>query len=187
MDCFFCGAISIFRPVCPVCQHIIFKFKPYVQRIKGLPVVSFYPYQEPFVEIIDSLKGGRNKKLAQLLLAIGLEHLIQIDGGDAVIPVPGASRFDHAYILALALSTLKGSNLRVIDSHPKKIKLKQLRAFERWKAAGTKFESPQLCQSGVVIIVDDVITTGATLFHFWKQLNKPPALGLTLCWTPQLH
>jgi predicted amidophosphoribosyltransferase len=162
--------------------------------VKGLPVFSLLHYVYPLEEMAKIWKSPHEETLSQLLalelsFKFASECLSPILG---VIPMPAKIKghHDHAYRVA------------EIVSHYFKVPLANqfLERIEKGAEQKTKNlsqrSSPNVRLSedfnawnvdnigGVWILVDDIVTSGATLCNAWHILGRPRAVGLTLAATP---
>ena len=144
-------------------------------------VSATYAYAFPIDALIQAYKYGRDLSLAPLLSAHLARHL-RADV-DAIIPMPLAAArlrergFNQAHELArrighaLALPVMTNACRKVTDTPPQ--------AALRWTERARNVRGAFVCDADLsgkrVAIVDDVLTTGATLNELAKNIKRAGA------------
>ncbi|MDZ4677206.1 MAG: hypothetical protein SGI74_06810 [Oligoflexia bacterium] len=165
-----------------------------------LPVVSLFQYIGEAGRLVRSLKGGNLKNLTAVLTECLAQKVSPqlFEHVGCVIPVPAQNwgELDHAARIGRHLANY--FRAPYFDQHLERKgfeaqKLKPLEARQSVEihmrtafSGGTIAGSKERHQSGVLLLVDDVITTGSTLLQAWHALGRPRALGVTLSSTPRL-
>ncbi len=98
---------------------------------------------------------------------------------------------DHAYSIAqsVALYFKVPMALEFLERNDEKTSQKEKsleRRHEVKMKLRTNFKSFSGDNSGLWILVDDIVTTGSTLRAAWSLLGRPKAVGLTLASTPKI-
>ncbi|MBI5196712.1 MAG: ComF family protein [Nitrospirae bacterium] len=191
-------------PICAECWDGISPYNGPICRICGKPLVSdasiecgicitskpafkqarsFGLYDGTLKEAVNLLKYHKIKRLSKPLSAIILRT--EITGIDVVLPVPLYKKrlrhreFNQSALLAKYLAGSMGVPLaidclvKVRDTMPQV----GLRAQEREKNIKNAFEvrDKRFIQGKTLMLVDDVITTGATVRECSRQLKKAGA------------
>lgn len=147
-------------------------------------VTAAFAYAWPLAPLIHQYKYAGNLALAQLLAQALNERL---DGGvDLIIPMPLAPArlrdrgFNQALEIARVVSRLTGVPLaangcrRVRDTVPQ--------AALPWKERAKNIRGAFVCDADLnglrVAVIDDVMTTGATLNELARNLRKAGAAGI---------
>jgi predicted amidophosphoribosyltransferase len=165
MICLLCNAISK-NPLCKSCLKTTSRLPFNVQRVGEIPVYSLIPYLGVYADFIKLFKGGTHKKKLQWIFKKLLTQKISRWNCEYVFPIPGSHDFDHAYTLAEVVANLCDANLLYDPKiKPKKIELKKYSFTERHETVVEKFGGVAIPKADVVILIDDVITTGATMSH----------------------
>jgi ComF family protein len=145
-------------------------------------VSASYAYAFPLDALIQAYKYGRDLSLAPLLAS----HLPRQAGRtvDALIPMPlGAARlrergFNQAHELAKRLGRVLG--LPVLALACRKVADTPPQAGLRWSERARNVRGAFVCDADLsglrVAVVDDVLTTGATLNEIAKNIKRAGAL-----------
>jgi ComF family protein len=165
----------------------------------GLPAVdsaiAALPYEYPVAQLIQRLKFGKQRYLARVLAELLLERLQQssisnvLERPDVLLPVPlHASRlaergFNQAAEIACRISALTG--IRLQPNLIKRIKATphqaRLSRSARLRNLAGAFALSEAVQNQHIVIVDDVITTGATINRL-ATLLKDAGAGRVVVW-----
>lgn len=110
--------------------------------------------------------------LAGLMLDFIREYRLPVGSCDYIVPIPLSParlrerEFNQAYVLAAALSgNLK---LKLLDNNLKRVRNTKSQAdldrISRWKniRGAFKLKAPNLVKDKTILLIDDVLTTGAT-------------------------
>lgn len=186
MKCLMCESLSL-KHICPSCQEKFLTPSLYKRKLtNGLDVFSFYKYKE-----IENLLLSKHTDLgfyiyttlAQLSFKKFAHHFV-FDEKIAAVAVDDTieSGYSHTAILA-----------RELHSHIIEPRHKRLRATNAIKYAGKsrafRLQNPREFRlknfkEKNVIVVDDIITTGSTLYQATELLrhhDKDVLFCLTLC------
>jgi ComF family protein len=163
--CSSCGfPMSESESDCPVCSRIPFAFDR--ARSWGL-------YEHELRRAILVLKHRKNAGLAEKL-TVGLVNIYKLEkwNADLVVPIPlGVARkaergFNQVDLIALAFTSMTGLALGKGSLERKRETSSQVGlnfAQRRENLLDAFFASPDLVTSKKVILLDDVMTTGATM------------------------
>jgi len=155
----------------------------------SLEVVSVVPYYGMFKELIYNLKYNGKKDIIYplgCLMAKRIEELEIKEKIKAVIPVPlhfsreNARGFNQSLLLAKEVATELGKPLleNVIKRNNFRYSQTRLRKKGRFENIAGAFEgvNKQEIVGKTILIVDDIITTGATLMACAKALEQMGAI-----------
>lgn len=182
IHCFGCKAIGI--DICSTCRKF---WNPhfYIQNIEGLTVYSAIKYSPVARSIMLSAKEDSLKIADELIVSALLNCLnrlpSQILRRAALMPIPGSRRSirkrgrDFIAVLTKELSArsglpvLEGMNItrRLLDQSG-------LSAIDRKRNIDKAFEfssNGQIANNVEILLVDDLVTTGATLLEAKRALN----------------
>ncbi len=165
------------------------------KRLAGHTPISkaaayFYYYREnPYAELIHRAKYNNRPALAKTLARMFAEEIMPsgfFDGIDLILPVPLhylkelKRGYNQSHEIAKGLREATG--IEIADNLiAKKAHSTQTRrsAFERWLNTGNIYTvaEPHELADKHILIVDDVITTGATVLHCADavHINEPSA------------
>lgn len=192
-SCWICWALLWKKEyICHRCRQLIQGFDLIVREKAGLETLSLLPYAGAVRGLVSLMKEGRAPGLSQALGKILVSKFVLFCplSVTAVIPMPPKTpgHQDHAFALASCVAEAFGAPLksdcleRLPSEEAQKTKSVATRAVRRLRVTKAKGD---LTGDGICLLVDDVTTTGETLFQAWRELGKPPALGLTLASTPR--
>lgn len=190
-SCLTCAKISWHQEViCPACFTQFISWTPYIRGQSQLQVLSPFIYSGTIKDLILRCKAGRapkvSRRTAEIMARVFVAHTSCEVAG--IIPIPGSGRIrrDHGYLLAEGLS--EALRAPVLDGHLAVVP--QLKT-QKEKSLDERLEDRFVCRKplpsnpgGVWLLVDDVITTGATLVGAHKTLGSPAAVCLTLATRP---
>jgi ComF family protein len=209
-NCPACGNVSdVFHhsPICVSCWSGIKKYSGPACKICAMPFTSEYGevcskclkkapffsrvinyglYEGVLAEAISHLKFYKLKRLAKPLGS--LLFIFDFSGFDGIIPVPLSIRslrergFNQSLLIARVISKkfnipLLMDNLRKIKETPPQIGLS---AKERLLNLKNAFEVRGSIQGLRLLLVDDVMTTGATVAECSRELMKAGAKEVTV-------
>ena len=179
--CPHCGVPAPEKSGCSSCMERQFAFAS---------VWSFGPYQDHLKKLIHAFKFERDRALGRDIARFmaGSEALLEIlRGARALVPVPmhplkeRNRGYNQAKILAEELSEITG--VPVLRSALAKAKTSvpqmELGKQARWNNVAESFQLGSLRKSaiegGEIVLVDDVLTTGATAHHCAQVLLRAGA------------
>jgi len=165
----FCGACGV---PCP----------PPLESFSGLPLVAAGSYEGSLKEAVKRYKYGACPELAaglSTLLAPRLEALA-LSKGDAFVPVPlhparlAERGYNQAALLARALARAHSARFlpRLLERRRDTSKQAALDRGARGENISGAFQQRQAFGSGRVVLVDDVVTTGATVRDCLRALAQ---------------
>jgi ComF family protein len=156
--------------LCPVCQLKLPSAPPFEHRLHNLWAIrSVTPYEDVAKSLVWKLKSN-GARAAALIMAAHMTKFIE-NTDYLLVPVPTATArvrqrsYDQAKLLAGALSRRTG--LRYIDGLRRLGQTHQIGAVrhQRLKQLSGSFyiKKPRQLAGAKIILIDDVVTTGATL------------------------
>lgn len=168
-------------PVCPLCVNETFAFDR---------LWSGFHYDEPIKKWLLQFKFGKQEHLAKLLgklLAVSLSHAPQTPEFDVIIPIPLHRKrlFQRGFNQALLVAhhTFKGSAViqpRWLTRTRATLPQTELSVEDRGEnVAGAFCAAPQV-RGKRVLLVDDVVTTGATLNAAAQVLKTKGAVSVDI-------
>jgi ComF family protein len=191
-----------FNPICKTCWYSIDRYTGPGCRVCGLPTPSEYTglcaacigdpppygkihfyglYNGALREAIHLLKFQRIRRLAQPLAGMLLD--LPLGQCDAIVPVPlhpkslRAREFNQTALLGYRLS--KALNVPLVLGALNKVKETPLQTEmtgkERRRNLRRAFTASEAVQGKRLLLIDDVITTGATVYECSRVLKKAGA------------
>ncbi len=175
IPCILCGYLDKF--LCEKCEKIL-EFQPQIRKVNDLKIYSSLPYKKGGLieQLIESFKYKQQFELADLLASKMLQnlHLFMPEPSHIFVPVPLHKKrekergFNQSALLAKALSKTMGLEylplLKRVRNTVQQASLKTRR--ERIKNLRGAFEVKDCpVKNRSIILVDDIVTTGSTLFE----------------------
>lgn len=166
---------------CVVCQ---------APSLSGICTVCHTSYQRAWCvgersdtlrRLIDAYKFQCNKDVARALAHLLDTHLPQLPTDTVLIPVPTIRRhvrqrgYDHAYLICRELGRLRGIPVnQCVKRRGNHIQLGKTKR-DRKRQASESFYVDSKLPTATYLIIDDVITTGATLTGVGETLRSAGA------------
>jgi ComF family protein len=187
---------------CPVCAVASPGAKPCGRCLTHPPaydrVVVALDYVSPVDFLIADLKYSRNLAAARVLAYLLAEALEQEPYPDFVLPMPvAASRLrDRGFNQAseIARHACAGFGLRVTEGLAQRTYARQSQTALPWRDRASNVRGAFRCETDItdktIAVVDDVITTGATLHELATTLKRAGAekvIGWIAARTPAQH
>ncbi len=164
-------------------------------RVPVVKAGSYYLFEKSgkVQKILHSIKYKSNKVLAEQLgiwYAQSLKDCTEIAKADVIIPVPLHPKkqkqrgFNQSEEFAKGLSKEFNIPLNTTNLTRNQFTETQTRKnkFARWENVEGKFElnNPTALENKTVILVDDVITTGATIEACYEALKLSPGIKISV-------
>ncbi len=177
--CRTCAALTEYDSsgVCQECRTL----NPVFDR-----VIAYGVFDGVLREVIHRIKFGKLKRLAKVL---GREmESLPLDSADLIVPVPlsaGSLRtreFNQSALMARSLSKATGIPFELEGLRKIKETLPQSTLARRERRDNVKgaYTAKEVVKGKRVLLVDDVVTTGATVNECAKVLKKAGASGVTV-------
>ncbi len=182
VDCAGCGVPD--RALCAVCTTAL---RPSLRRAlldvdgRAVPVVAGLAYEGVARAALLALKAEGRTELARPL-AVPLRWAVALAwagaGADVLVPVPGSRAgaaqrgFTPAALLARRSGLVVTRGLRALDAGPQQ---KRLRLDERLAGQHPRFAARPALAGRRVVLIDDIVTSGATLRDAARALHAAGA------------
>lgn len=184
-------------PFCVKCGRKITGFFSHEHMCKSCPKTHFhfdrawagYAYEGTIKEMLNYFKYKHKIKLGRALARIMIdfvkEYRLPIGSCDYVIPIPLSParlrerEFNQAHILAKDIA--RYLKLQLLDKSLKRIRntksQTELDNLARWKniQGAFKLKAPDVIKDKTILLIDDVLTTGATASEAAKTLKSAGA------------
>ncbi len=186
--CVVCGTekdVSCY--LCPTCKEEMDTLIMGLTDTTGLTACAAYRYKGSAARIVQSFKYGGNRWLSAFMAQAMLHAAVNTHTGfDCVCHVPLHNKkrrkrgFDQAELLSKRIAALTGKPylpaIKRIRNTPSQTKLNAQERKENMRGA---FEAAQIVK-GRVLLVDDVLTTGATAAACADVLKAAGAQSVTV-------
>ena len=171
---------------CPVCRHALSPGEPYVCRkcLDNLPRTLFETRQFNSMEQLFAGKTPIYRAMASQILSSGF-----FQGIHCIIPVPMHSSklhkrgYNQADYIAQGISRVTGIPIahNVVAVMPHDTQTRKS-IYDRWKNTQGLFDAVNTTEleNKHVLLVDDVVTTGATLLSCAKTIEAVPGIKVSL-------
>lgn len=186
--CRLCGKHSVAVEICAGCtRDLPWRTTPWQRRLGGLDTVAVcFEFGYPIRQLIHRTKYGRDIVCARLLGELAASRFAALPrspGAVVLYPVPLARGrmirrgFNQALEIALPISKATGLRIDEVSIYkPKALKTQsKLDAAARRSNIRGAFLARRGIESGPAIVVDDVLTTGATLSAMARTLRAAGA------------
>lgn len=164
-------------------------------RVPVVKAGSYYLFEKSgkVQKLLHSIKYKNNKALAEQLgiwYAQSLKDYNEIAKADVIIPVPLHAKkqkqrgFNQSEEFAKGLSAELNIPINTANLFRNSFTETQTRKkkFERWENVKDKFElkNPAQLEHKTILLVDDVITTGATIDACYEALKNVPGIKVSV-------
>lgn len=205
-DCYLCNSPAGQELLCPECLRQLPEPTPSACPVCALPTpgaqvcgaclahppcfdatIARFRYTFPINHLIHGLKYRHHLAISRCLGRMMLDKLPPLPPADGLLPVPLSRQrlaqrgFNQSVELARALSSATGIPL-LIDGYTRSLDTVP-QATLPWKARHANIRGAFECSMNLagkrLIVVDDVMTTGASLNEFARTLKKHGATHIT--------
>jgi ComF family protein len=173
------GPCAAADSICPTCSGALAVASPASTHLPGITQVTWaVPYADIARDLVTALKFGHRLQLAEVM-AEAIANAVEPDPLTVIVPVPPApSRhrrrgFDPAHMIAAALAKQLG--LPLAQPLRRANGPRQVGRPRRDRLASPPRVRAVAPPPGRVLLVDDVLTTGATLIACAGALRKAGA------------
>jgi ComF family protein len=186
--CRLCGARTDRVEICVACKNDLpWREAPWRKRLSYIDGVSVgFHFEYPIRQLIHRAKYGRDIACARFLGELFAERLalnLCVPKSAALFPVPLARGrmlvrgFNQAVEIALPIKRCQHLPINVVSVYKPKARLAQstLNAMKRRTNIRGAFKHRDQLQVETAVIVDDVLTTGATVSAMARALKKAGA------------
>ena len=155
-------------------------------------LISILCYKEPIISLLHLFKYRQYEFLKDFFSSLMIEHLATIgcdlSGYDFIVNVPSHAlrikerEYSQTLLLSEAIAhhlkiPLRNSALQCIRHHPSQTKVAP--TLRKYNIEGA-FSANQEIEGACVLLIDDVITTGATVSECSKVLKKAGARRVSI-------
>lgn len=184
--CVLCGDHALAIAICGGCQaDLPWRERPWRKRLAGIDTLEVcFDFAYPIRQLLHRAKYGRDVAIARLLGELfagrlSVEQIPAARSSVALFPVPMARRrllfrgYNQAVEIAEPLSLLSSIPLDVVSVYKRRGSTPQskLGAANRRSNIRDAFVCRQLPEVDTAIVIDDVITTGATVQAMARTLR----------------
>lgn len=170
--CYRCGALDK-RGICPKCKPLT--------RLNGVFLACIYKGSAQ--KLVRELKYKHSRITANPIAEIMLERLPKLEQNWVVVAVPSATKrirersFDHSELIAQKYAKLAGHKFISPLSRIGQSRQVGAKRIDRMNQLCHAFwvNSPALVKGKNIIVIDDVITTGASVSAIASTLKKSGA------------
>ncbi len=195
-ESFICGACQLSLPYFNTDTGNLTKLQnKFKGRIPYQNVSAYLSFEKGgrVQQLLHSLKYKENKALGHFLgaqFAQALQHEQFFEGKDYLLPVPlhaiklKQRGFNQSEVFANGIAEISGLQLlnKALIRHKQSTTQTKKQQFERWENVEAIFSLNNIIEleGKHVILIDDVITTGATLEAVWLALREVPNLKVSI-------
>ena len=173
------------QELCPLCLKQCQDLEVIYRSEKDLSIISLFSNYPSLFPLIRFWKTPQGHSLIRKLSLVLFQKAVWefVETIDAIIPMPPRIKGDkdHAWQVGQVFSSLTGAPLLAdcLARGEKKEDQKTKKLVER-REIRLNLTKPLEVKDGVVILVDDIVTSGSTLMAAWTLLGKPQAFCATL-------
>lgn len=186
--------------LCDSCKNYILKQQKYDKKLTNWQVLDvelriFGWRRGLLAKLIDNYKFHLQRELARPLAELLASLLTDLSGRLVIVPIPTTRLhnrqrgFDHMKLIGKELAHLLGVDYQAMLVRQHQVSQRGLSRADRLKNAKNSFSLALPIDPAVTyVVIDDVFTTGATMFEATKLLQKAGAkcvVATVICRQPE--
>ena len=171
-------------PLCETCRKELV-YAPKTLHINDLEVRSFYKYEGLMKDLLLQYKEAGDEALYKVFFYPLLTHIVLRFPSYHIVTVPSSPTklkmrgYDHMKLMTSFLPLMRGPKLKMKEDFSQVSKSKQ----ERLAMLDNIVLAPNVGLPSKILLVDDVFTTGSSIYGSYKALGKPKSLkAITLAY-----